>query len=366
MGIRLRVRIRVRLGFRIRPPLRPSSGGLLLRAPDVVRAFFSSSSSLFAVRRAAASGSSFGGVLGGAGWAEGSAFFASAAFVFTGSTFFAGAGSGCWTTGFVAFFGGVSSTSSVGTSSRARPANSSTASSALSSIPNRSASSSKASSRSRSSASSSSSWTEGSDCAVVRCATARTCQQQQPQGREPPPHGRSRSRPKDFPTDVLLFERNDRLNNKCNFTFQFQGYLLACESALSLSINTITSRVKQLESSCGFPMRARDLQVSGDEEAPSVAGRRATKVRAGRVAPLPQSRAPRRLQTARSRSRASRPIDRNPLDPSGMRPKARGLSGARARPPEPIPSTHPRFAKTRARRDRSLASPRRTPRSPRR
>ena len=39
-GIRLRFRFRIRLGFRIRPPLRPSSGGLLFRAPDVVRAFF--------------------------------------------------------------------------------------------------------------------------------------------------------------------------------------------------------------------------------------------------------------------------------------------------------------------------------------
>ena len=84
-------------------------------------------------------------------------------------------------------------------------------------------------------------------------------------------------------------------------------------------------------------------------------GGKATKVRAGRVAPLPQSRAPRRLQTARSRSRASHPIDRNPFDPSGMRPKARGLSGARARPLGPIPSTHPRFAKTRARREYKIA-----------
>ena len=286
--------------------------------------------------------------MGGAGWAEGSAFFASAAFVFTGSTFFAGAGSGCWTTGFVALFGGVSSTSSVGTSSRARPANSSTASSALSSIPNRSASSSKASSRSRSSASSSSSWTEGSDCAVVRCATARSSVSSNSSGRAANLH-RMVARGLDQmegspPTDVSFpFVRTERSSQQQvqHHISVFQGYLLACESALSLSINIITSRVKQLESSCGFPMRARDLQVSGDEEAPSVAGRRATKVRAGRVAPLPQSRAPRRLQTARSRSRASHPIDRNPLDPSGMRPKARGLSGARARPPRTDPFDPP-------------------------
>ena len=164
--------------------------------------------------------------MGGAGWAEGSAFFASAAFVFTGSTFFAGAGSGCWTTGFVAFFGGVSSTSSVGTSSRARPANSSTASSALSSIPNRSASSSKSCSRSRSSASSSSSWTEGSDCAVVRCATARSSVSSNSSGRAANLH-RMVARGLDqwrVPLGPMLaflsFERNDRLNT-CNFTFQY-------------------------------------------------------------------------------------------------------------------------------------------------
>ena len=192
--------------------------------------------------------------MGGAGWAEGSAFFASAAFVFTGSTFFAGAGSGCWTTGFVAFFGGVSSTSSVGTSSRARPANSSTASSALSSIPNRSASSSKASSRSRSSASSSSSWTEGSDCAVVRCATARSSVSSNSSGRAANLH-RMVARGLDQmegspPTDVsfpfVRTERSSQQQVQLHISV-FQGYLLACESALSLSINIITSRVKQLE-----------------------------------------------------------------------------------------------------------------------
>ena len=144
--------------------------------------FCSSSSSLFAVRSAAALVSSVGGVFGavaplGSAGEEGSAFFAvftpGVGFAFAGSGFAFGAGSGVLTTGFVAL-GGASSTSSTGTSSL-RPASSSMASSASSSIPISSASSRRACRRSRSSASSRSSSyspSDGSDCALDSCATA--------------------------------------------------------------------------------------------------------------------------------------------------------------------------------------------------